>query len=185
VERIETARQLPRPRVRARVVKKGGKVLVRWTARRVPGQKVRLVDRADGVATTIQKPTARTRGRVRFAPTNPLETRRTIEAVITQNGSPRPSLAAARYRLKAPRRPGKVRKPRARRVSGDLLLKWRRAARAKNYLVTITSGPDVLTRTTTTRRALTYTEPPPGKVRIRIVPRDRFGRSGPSAKLRG
>jgi hypothetical protein len=166
-------------------VKKGGKVRVRWSARRIPGQRIELVDRADGVATTIQKRTSRARGRVRFTPASPLETRRRIEAVITQNGSPRPPLVAARYRLKAPKRPGKVRKPRARRVSGDLALRWKKAARAKDYLVTITSGPDVLTRTTTARRALTYTDPPPGQVTIRITPRDRFGRSGKSTTVRG
>lgn len=185
ISRIETARQLPDPRVRARVRRRGDKVVVRWTSRRVPGQRIELVDRANGVATTIVRPTSKLRGRATFTPADPLTTRRTIEAVITQDGSPRPSIVAARYTLKAPKRPARVRKPRARRTSVGLAVRWRKARRAREYLVTISAGASVLTRTVTRRPRVTYTDPPAGELTVRITPRDRFGRSGRATTVTG
>ena len=183
IDRVETARQLPRPRVRARARRRGGKVVVNWSARRIPGQRIELVDRADGVATTIQRSTSRGRGRVVFTPRNPLATRRTIEAVILQNGSPRPPLTAARYRLRKPRRPARVGKPTARRTSAGLTIRWRRARRARDYIVSVSAGTSVLTRTTTARRVVTYRGAPAGRLTVRITSRDQFGRTGPAARV--
>jgi hypothetical protein len=91
---------------------------------------------------------------------------------------------AARYRLKAPRRPGKVRKPRARLSGTTLQLRWRKAARAREYLVTIGAGATVLTRTVTRRPSLRYTGAPADRLTVRITPRDRFGRSGRATVLK-
>ena len=181
ITRIETARQLPEPRIRARVRKQGGKVIVSWRARKVPGQKIELVDRANGVTTTIQRSTSKRRGRVAFRPANPLETRRRIEAVLLQNGSPRPPLTVARYTLRKPKRPARAGKPTARRTAAGLVIGWRKARRARDYLITVQTGTVVLTRTTTRRLKLTYREPPPGRLTVRITPRDKFGRPGPTA----
>lgn len=184
IRRIETSRQLPKQRIRTRVTKKNGKVLVRWQARKVPGQKIELIDRADGVATTIQRSTSKRGGRVRFTPANPLATRRTIEAVLLQNGSPRPALRVARYRLRAPRRPGRVGKPSAKRTGRRVTIRWRKARRAREYLVAIKAGTTILTRTTTTRSTIIYAGAPAGTLTIRITPRDQFGRKGRTATLK-
>ena len=184
IERVETQRQLPQPRVRARVRRvRGGKLVVDWRARRIPGQRIELIDRAEGSATTIQRATRRRRGRVAFKPANPLATRRTIEAAIVQDGRPRPAVVAARYRLAKPKRPARVRGLTARRVATGLVIRWRKAARARDYLVTVNAGPEVLTRSSTAGRTLTYAGAPAGALEVRVTPRDRFGRAGRTGRL--
>jgi hypothetical protein len=114
IKRIDTARQLPEPKVRARVTRKGSKVQVSWRSNKVPGQTIELVDRTrSGTATTIQKRTTKTRGRLAFTPTDPLVKRRRIEAIVVRDGSPRPPLTVRRYTLAVPRRPGRARGPAA------------------------------------------------------------------------
>jgi hypothetical protein len=184
IQRLETARQLPESRVRAKVRRKGGKVLVKWKSRRVPGQKIQLVDRAAGVATTIQALTAKRKGSVRFKPKNPLARRRTIEAVLLQNGSPRPPLTVAHYKLRKLKLPGRVRKPTAKRTKQGLAVRWRKARRAAAYRVTVKAGKSVLTRVDVERLRLTVRGLPKGKLKVLITPRDAFGRSGPTAAVK-
>jgi len=183
IARVDAARQLPRSHVRARLKQKGGKVTVRWTANDVPGQTIELVDRADGVARTIQRPTAKRKGQVTFTPDNPLARKRTIDALLVQNGSPRPPLTAARYRLKVIGPPGRVGKPKAKRTSGGLAIGWRGAQRATDYLVVVQQDKTVLTRTSTKLLKLTFLDPPAPKLTVRITPRDEFGRPGPTAVI--
>ena len=185
IRRIETARELPKPSVRARVTRKGAKVQVTWRSRRAPGRKIELVDRAaDGTATTIQKSDLEDQGPGHLHPRQPAHHPPQIEAVMLQDGSPRPPLTAARYRLKlaaAPRprhqadREAQQRGPRHRLAQGPP---------ARNYLITVKAGAEVLTRTTTTRLRLTYAGAPAGTLTIEITPRDSFGRSGPTTRLR-
>jgi hypothetical protein len=87
---------------------RGGKVKLTWRARPIPGQKLQLLDRAQGTATKVQRLTAKHTGTITFAPANPLSTRRTIEADIFQNGMPRARIVVARYRLHPAKRPGRV-----------------------------------------------------------------------------
>jgi hypothetical protein len=104
--------------------------------------------------------------------------------VLLQNGSPRAPLTVARYRLRAPSRPGRVGKPSAKRTSRGVTIRWRRARRASEYLVTIKQGSTVVTRTTTTRTTVTYAGAPATTLAIRITPRDRFGRQGRAATVK-
>ena len=100
IARVESANQLPDPQVKATVAPASGEQqIVTWNARAIPGQKLALIDRVDGVATTIQPPTARHAGRVRFTPQSPGTGERTIEAEVVQNGAPRDRLVVARYRI--------------------------------------------------------------------------------------
>jgi hypothetical protein len=184
IEQIDSAGQLPDPKVRARVTRKGSKVTVAWRSNKIPGQQIELVERAaSGTATIIQKRTTKTRGRVTFTPANALVKRRRIEAAVLQNGIPRPPVTVARYKLAVPKGPGRATKLKAKRTGTGLAITWVRAARAREYVVTITAGTTVLTRTITRKPALTYTGAPAGKLTIRVVPRDRFARTGRSTKM--
>jgi hypothetical protein len=184
IRSVDSALQLPKPRVRARVTRRGEKVVVTWQANSVAGQKIALVDRANGVVTKIQASTSKRSGRVTFTPANPLVTRRTIEAVILQNGSPRPSLTVAKYRLATLKRPGRAGKPVAKSAPAGLVIDWKKAPRAAEYLIEIKAGSAVLTRTVTKRLRLTFRNPPTGQLTILITPRDTFGRPGLTTTLR-
>jgi WD40-like Beta Propeller Repeat len=184
IRRVDSALQLPKPRVRARVTRRGQKVVVTWQANTVAGRKIALVERANGVVTQIQSSTSKRAGRVTFTPANPLATRRTIEAVILQDGSPRPSLTVATYRLSPLRRPGRPRKPVAKLSPAGLAIAWQKAPRAAEYLIEIKTGSTVLTRTVTKRLKLTFRNPPAGQLTVLITPRDTFGRPGPTTTLR-
>jgi hypothetical protein len=98
IRRIDIAHQLPEPKVSATIGAKGGEEVLSWKARPIPGQKIALIDRTDGVATMLQGFTARHAGRLRFAPESPSDAPRRIEADILQNGIPRARLTVARYR---------------------------------------------------------------------------------------
>jgi hypothetical protein len=98
IRRIDTARKLPKPRVKAKVRVKRGKVRVSWHAKAIPGQAIQLLDRAAGTATTIQKLTRRHHGTVAFTPAGPIKAR-TIQADVVEHGVPRERLVVARYRL--------------------------------------------------------------------------------------
>ncbi len=99
IRRIDTAHKLPEPKVSATISAKGAQQVLSWKARAIPGQKVALIDRTDGVATTLQGFTPRQSGELRFTPENATAAPRTIEADILQNGIPRARLTVARYRL--------------------------------------------------------------------------------------
>ncbi|HKP91550.1 MAG TPA: hypothetical protein VJT75_16410 [Thermoleophilaceae bacterium] len=181
ITKLASARELPKPKVTAKVKRRGAKVVVDWKSRAIPGQRIELVDRADGVATTIQPLTARHSGRVTFTPKNPLEIKRTIEAIVVRNGSPRRPLVVTRYTLRAPKRPAKVRNLTARRTKAGLVMRWGKAARAKSYDVTVNAGKTVFARVSTVRRELTLRRPPKGTLKVIVNARDAFGRPGPAA----
>jgi hypothetical protein len=97
LKRIDIAHQLPKPKVSATITGKGAEEILRWKARPIPGQQIALIDRTDGVATTLQDFTSRHSGKLRFTPEYPSDAPRTIEADVLQNGIPRARLTVGRY----------------------------------------------------------------------------------------
>ena len=171
-----TATQLPDPRVHASVGVRRGTATVRWNSRAIAGQSIELIDRAAGTATVIQRATSKAHGTIRFTPAGPLATKRMIEAVVRRNATPFADLTLTRYRLAAPAKPKLVSHLTAKRASAGLAIGWHKASNAVAYLVTISQDNAVVTRTTTTRTALTFTGPPEGKLTITVQPLDRAGR---------
>ncbi|MBE2314624.1 hypothetical protein DVA67_001460 [Solirubrobacter sp. CPCC 204708] len=106
-------------------VKRG---VLRWTLDRLPGQRVTFVERgADGARELVT--TARASGRVRFKPGTG---RRTVEALVTQDGLPRATRVVARFSGPSPK---------LRRVAKVTLrggtLRWRGQAAAARYAVAV------------------------------------------------
>jgi hypothetical protein len=182
--RIDSAHLLPRPHVAVKLTRlRNGKIRVRWAARRIAGQQLRLLDRAAGSATTIQRLTSAGRGTITFTPVNPLASRRTIEADVFQRGKPRAQLIAARYRLTLGGPPGKVGAATVKRTAGGLSVGWGRASRAHSYLVTLSAGASTITATETTATSVVLQGAPVGPLTVTITPRDALGRAGPSATV--
>ncbi len=99
ITRVDAARRLPEPRIRAKVVKRGKRQQLVWSARAIKGQRIEIVDRTATEVVTLQRYTSRHRGRVRFTPTA-IAARHTIEAQVVQDGVPRARLKIARYRVR-------------------------------------------------------------------------------------
>ena len=98
ITRVDTARRLPDPRVRGKVTTRGKRRQLVWSARRIRGQRIAIVDRTPTGVVTLQRSTSRHRGRIRFKPSVGAA-RHTIEAQVVQDGVPRARLKIARYRV--------------------------------------------------------------------------------------
>jgi len=183
--RVETAKQLPRQRIHASVKVKGGKATLHWRARAIRGQRIQLVDRAQGIVTVLQRATGRAHGKVHFRPADPLATRRHIEALVFNSGLPRARVTVAHYHLRAPARLRRVRHGKARRTKkGRIAVSWHHLARAHDYLVTFTQRKTLITRVITRRTKLTLSGAPAGAITVKVQARDAFARGGRSVRLR-
>ena len=116
---VRVADGLPPVRVPARV-RRG---VLTWSARGlVRGQRLQFVERARAGEANLLLTTRRARGRVKFTPDPALGTRRRIDAIVINAGTPRATETVARYRVAPPARPGRVRSIRLR----SRTLTWRR-----------------------------------------------------------
>ena len=184
IARVDTASQLPSPHVSARITRlSGGRLRVTWRATAVPGQQIRLLDRAQGLETVIQPLTASHTGAVTFKPSDPLAEGRTIQADVFQNGRQRAHLILSHYVLTLPARPARVTHLTATRTSRGLSISWHRALHAHDYQVTLKAGTKTITATDTIRTALLILHPPGRSLTIRVQPHDTLGRTGPTATL--
>jgi streptogramin lyase len=142
-----TAQELPAPKITARVSGRGARRVLHYRIAPQPGMQVAFVEAGkDGGE---QLGAARgTRGALPFVPSDAVRGTRTITAVLTQNGMPRPGLVVAHY-LAAPPRPGRVSAITARRVAGGVRVAFRAAPLAQRYLVSmiLSDGRELLLAT--------------------------------------
>jgi PKD repeat protein len=107
IRSVGVARGLPQPKVKARVTGRGTHRVLRWTLKRIPGQRVRLLEtgRKGGRLLTV---TNRARGHKRFTPAAGLSAKRRIVAFVEQGGLPRTKIAAGRYTVRVAKAPRPV-----------------------------------------------------------------------------
>ena len=122
---VATARAKPRLRLRARVRGTGARRRLSWRLTRRAGERVRFVDRTDGVARTIVS-TRRHAGSVAFRPVRARSRRHAVVAVVVADGVPIKQLRLDRFAAAraAIRPPGQVR---ARRSGRAVRIRWRRS----------------------------------------------------------
>lgn len=126
--------------------------------------------------------TTKARGRIRFSAVDGPAGRRTVYALIEQNGLPRLRRPIARYRAPGPIRPTRVRGLRLKRTARAAKLSWRKQAGAADYIVraNISDGrvrQRVVKKPALTVRALARTDRLTATVRVRTT----LGRTGPAA----
>jgi hypothetical protein len=171
---VSVADGLPPVRVTARV-RRG---VLTWSARGlVRGQRLQFAERARAGEANVLLTTRRARGRLRFTPDPTLGTRRRIDAIVINAGTPRATETVARYRVAAPGRPGRVRSIRLR----SRTLTWKRDRRAVGYIVAVTLS-DGTTSTDSTRRP--WLRVPRDARRVTIVAENAAGRIGPATTER-
>jgi hypothetical protein len=137
ITRVLRADGLPKPKVHVRVERaRGGKRVLSWRLRPLPGQRVRLFERGKGGGLRAIRTVSKRRGRLRFRPGPGLGRRRQVIAVVESRGFPRDSLTVARFKAprELPSRPKWIRLKRGKRA---LLVRWARARGARRYAVNL------------------------------------------------
>jgi hypothetical protein len=184
VTAIAQARELPQPRVSARVRGRGRTRTLAYTATRRAGLSVTFLEAGPNGTRRIGT-TERARGTLRFTPADGLGRRRTITAVITQGGIPREERSVGSYTAPPDARPGPVAGLSVRRRGRTLTARWRRLATAHAYSVRIDlpDGRRLLrllpARTTTLRIGV----PRSGRIGVSVTARNRGGRVGKAARV--
>jgi hypothetical protein len=134
VSSVRVANALPEPSVKAVVTGRGHKRALDWTVRPIAGQRVRLSEEGRGAHRSFGVLKGRS-GRVRFSPANGKAGKRTLLAVVEQDGLFRKSIVAGTYTAPGPVRPGRPRNVRLRRRGTTLVVTWGRASNAVEYAV--------------------------------------------------
>ena len=114
-----------------------GGFAARWTVARIPGQTVRLFERAPGGMRELGELRGAS-GVVRFTPSDSCR-HPPLVALVEQNGQPRQEIVVARFAA-GPPRIGRPRRLRARRAGNALVVSFRPAAAAEGHLVGVVLG---------------------------------------------
>ena len=130
-----TAHELPRPTITAHVGGSGSRRVLHYRIKPQPGLSVSFVESGGRGGQRLGDARGAS-GTISFTPAGSAAGTRTITAVLTQNGLPRPGFAVARYRASAPR-PGRARSIAVHRARGGLLVSFAPAPLAQRHLATV------------------------------------------------
>jgi hypothetical protein len=153
VESVRTASGLSAPRVTAKVTGRGHARKLHFRVRPLRGQVVRFFEDGPETGRQLVRTTA-TRGTIHFRPGDGKAGRRSIIALVEQNGMVRRRLRVARFRAPQPMRPARPRRISLRRKGGRLLIGWPRAVGAERYIVGIRPGDGRRMQISTRKRSV-------------------------------
>ena len=135
---VGQASALPRPRIRATVGGRGHTRTLDYRVNDVDGQTVQFFERA-GRTTQRLATVSDARGRVRFTPAPGPAGKRSIVAVVQQDGAPREQVTVAGYRAPGPLRPAATGRVTIKRTAARAVLRWADARRAASWRVVATT----------------------------------------------
>jgi hypothetical protein len=124
VKRVQSARGLPEPSVRATIGGRGRARTVSWRIKPLAGQRVRFAEIGKDVRNVIATANSR-RGSKHFRPADGPAGRRRIVALVDQNGQPRTTLDVTSYRAPGTPRPRRVAALRITRRGSRVTVRWR------------------------------------------------------------
>lgn len=160
----------------------GGGLAYRYRVRPIAGQRVTFVERAPGGERTLAVARGGS-GVLRFRPSDARGTKRSIVAIVEQDGLPRANLVVARFTA-AQARPGRVAGVRVVRAGrGAVRVQWGRAVGASRYEATVklSDGRSLLFTPRRGGRVVTVRGVRAGtRVRVRIVGVRGATRRGPA-----
>jgi len=185
---IRQARALPKPVVSATVSGAGRRRIVGWKLKRIPGQKVTLLEVGKDVRRVIVADVTAAGSRP-FRPARGSAGRRRIVALVEQAGFPRAELVAGSYAAPPPLMPGRPQRLRVTRTKTNVTVSFRRHPRGFRHALyfRLSDGRRLLRIVGRRRHALTLRKVGPrvtGTVSVRgITALNAPGRAA-SAKLR-
>ncbi len=135
---IQLATGLQPPTVSAAVHGRGRSRTLTYRATARAGLTVTFLERGRGGTRVLGKARRAGRGTLRFTTGDLPGGKRTIVALLAQDGAPRLSRTVASYVAPAPPRPARVAHVTLRRVRGALLVRWSSSRGAAGYLVRVT-----------------------------------------------
>lgn len=176
VASVRSAFELRAQRVRARVVRRGDRQVVRWSVRPAlqPGQVLELSEQVQGGAggeagggsPIVQ--TTRSTGEQAFTPLRSAERGRELVAGIRTNGLVRSTATVARYRTPAVRPPA-PRAVRLRRSGRSVQVRWAGARPSAGWSVALRASTGQSLTTSGTARSAKLTEVPQAAAVTAIV----------------
>lgn len=189
ITRVLRADGLPKPAVHARVRRaRRGQLLLSWRLRRLPGQRVRLVERGTGGGLHALRTVRARRGTLRFKPALGLGRRRQVVAVVESRGLPRASLVIARYQAPPDSVPSRPSKLTLKRSTGrTLMIRWTRSRGAQRYAVNLRLRDGRRVTHVTRKRRLVVADVPAinaGTVRVAGLRADNLAGPARAATLR-
>ncbi|HMJ01723.1 MAG TPA: hypothetical protein VK506_02210 [Conexibacter sp.] len=137
---VQLATGLEPPTVSARLRGAGRTRTLAFRATRRDGLTVTFLERGRGGTRTIGRARRAGEGTLSFSTGSLPGGRRTVIALLAQDGVPRLRRTVASYVAPPPPRPARVRGVRIGRAGGGIVVRWRRAAGAEAYLVRVTTG---------------------------------------------
>jgi hypothetical protein len=186
IRRVRQSFGLPRPLARARVRGQGHRRTLEWRLRPIPGQRVRFVEFGRDVRNVIKTTSAR-RGRVAFHPADGPGGKRSIMALVEQNGRPRTTLTAGTYIAPPRPRPGRPRKARIVRRGSRLVVSWRAPVPGFRHAVSVdlSDGRSIVLIARAGARSITVPHVPQGYgAKATIMGISKVNARGPAAKAK-
>jgi hypothetical protein len=181
VTSIQQASSLPAPDVKGRLARaQGGRERLRYGLRAIPGQQVAFAERqANGNFRVIGRARG-AHGTLTFTPSAELGAKRTIEAMVSQDGHPREDAVIARFNVGARILPA-PQGLKIKRRRGTLSIGFRRVAGARGYgvAVQLSDGRSLFLRLLAGRHAVSVPAVPANLgVRVEV------GALAPGARIR-
>jgi hypothetical protein len=139
IARIQIKRILPKPKVTAKVGRRGTSRTLSYAISGPAGQEVRFVEQATGAAKVLKTVSTTGRGSFTFTPGEAKSAKRTIVAQVSQDGLPRQTFTLASYSAPNPTvgRPGRVK---ITRKGSRATITWRKATLAAHYEVGVANS---------------------------------------------
>ena len=174
---VKGADGLEEPSVKGTVVRRGGARELRYTVDVQPGQKVTFVERGADAGSTLGVAGGR-EGTLRFTPADGAAGKRSIVALIEQDGQLRAEQIIATFKAPRASAPARVR---GLRVKGATA-RWAKTPGAVSYEVQVRRGDGQTSVRHTSKR--TFRVPRAGRVRVAVRPVGASGMVGQRVTVR-
>jgi hypothetical protein len=136
---VREARGLPKASAKAVVRGRGHSRVLSWKLRKIPGQRVTFAEVGRDVRNAIRTTTS-SAGSVRFRPADGPAGKRSIVAIVEQDGFPRTTLTAGSYRAPGRPKPAKPRSLRLARKGSRLTVSWKPGSPSLRHAVYVQLG---------------------------------------------
>jgi streptogramin lyase len=135
-----SALSAPAAKVKTKIVRRGHRDLLKWSASSVPGQTLRFEEVGRRTADVILK-TSKAQGQIVFTPANTGSGEaRHLQIEVSMNGLPRKILSGASFVVPAPPRPLAPRHVSLTRRGRGVLISWTQPTRARTLQVLVISS---------------------------------------------